>query len=198
MKRWIPNIITLSRLLIMPLSLYFLAKGRTREAFFTYVFLAITDFLDGYFARKLKSCSQSGVVLDQVSDKLVGLGFFAGLWVLGLCPVWFFALILSVTFLLGMGYLASYFWVSEKIPQTSLRLGKWNMALQYLWVGGIIFQEFWQKTGLSGGSSFLFSPLFNQIGFILLALIQIKVFMDYGIRWLNRIFHLPQHSLGKT
>jgi len=202
MRNWIPHSLTLSRIFIMPLSLYFLAKGKAEVAFVTYALLAITDFLDGYTARKLNTCSHAGVILDQVSDKIVGLGFFAGLWVLGLCPLWFFSLILSVTFLLGIGYLASHFSEPEKSPQTSLRLGKWNMALQYLWVGGLILQQAWQQAwppaALDTGVELKFLPLMNQVGFILLALLQIKVFMDYGIRWCNRVFHLPQHSLGKT
>jgi len=180
--------------MVMPVTLSLLLRGRAELAFFIYCLIAISDFLDGYFARKWDCCSSLGVVLDQVSDKLVGLGFFTGLWIFGLCPVWFFALILSVTVLLGMGFLIGHFLRLENSPQTSLPLGKWNMALQYVWVGWLIFQEAWVAEMIP----IKLVSVFNLSGFIVLALLQIKVFMDYGVRWLNQVFHLSQDPLERT
>lgn len=194
MKNSIPNFLTLSRLIVMPVSLALLMRGRAELAFFIYCLIAVSDFLDGYFARKWACCSSFGLVLDQVSDKLVGLGFFSGLWIVGLCPVWFFALILSVTVLLGLGFLIGYFLRLGNSPQTSLPLGKWNMAFQYVWVGWLIFQEAWVG-GLIPGKLL---SLFNLSGFIILALLQIKVFMDYGVRWLYQVFRLSQNPLERT
>lgn len=162
----------------MPVSLYFLAEGSDSLAFAIYVFIALTDFFDGYLARRLNACSASGVVLDQVSDKLVGLGFFCGLTFLGLCPVWFLSLLFLTSFLLGCGYLFSQLIPALSGPQTTLKLGKWNMGLQYIWIGWLIFFPY-----LRG---------FNQVGFIALALFQLWVFVKYVSR-IAQNYHSPTH-----
>ena len=69
----IANLLTLSRLLILPFIAYFLTKGTQRAdliAFFLCVLSGMTDFFDGYFARKLNQNTHLGKILDPVIDKI--------------------------------------------------------------------------------------------------------------------------------
>jgi CDP-diacylglycerol--glycerol-3-phosphate 3-phosphatidyltransferase len=78
----VPNLITLSRIVLIPLivAIYYLpddwlsfyAKNVTATAIF--VFAAVTDWLDGYLARKLDQTSAFGAFLDPVADKLIVVG----------------------------------------------------------------------------------------------------------------------------
>jgi CDP-diacylglycerol--glycerol-3-phosphate 3-phosphatidyltransferase len=70
----IPNIITIFRVLLIPVFVvvYFLDWRWAHEAgAFIFWFAAITDWFDGYLARKLKQSSAFGAFLDPVADKLI-------------------------------------------------------------------------------------------------------------------------------
>ncbi|MFT4994759.1 MAG: CDP-diacylglycerol--glycerol-3-phosphate 3-phosphatidyltransferase [Paraglaciecola sp.] len=70
----IPNIITLIRVLLIPVfvAVYFLDwKWAHQAAAFIFWFAAITDWFDGYLARKLKQSTAFGAFLDPVADKLI-------------------------------------------------------------------------------------------------------------------------------
>jgi len=78
----VPNIITLSRIMLIPFIvgifyfpddlISFSAKNITATSIF--VFAAVTDWLDGYLARKLNQMSAFGAFLDPVADKLFVIG----------------------------------------------------------------------------------------------------------------------------
>lgn len=70
----IPNIITLIRVLLIPVFVvvYFLDwRWAHQAAAFIFWFAAITDWIDGYLARKLQQTSKFGAFLDPVADKLI-------------------------------------------------------------------------------------------------------------------------------
>jgi CDP-diacylglycerol--glycerol-3-phosphate 3-phosphatidyltransferase len=190
LKTVIPNLLTLSRLVLMPVSLYFLAERATGLALAVYIFIALTDFWDGYLARRWNTGTSLGVVLDQVSDKLVGLGFFLGLALLGFCPAWFLGLLVLTSAFLGFGYLFSQFIPNLSGPQASLKIGKWSTALQYIWIGWILFSVcFFGKT-----NKFTYVSSINLVGFIALAVLQLIVFGQYASRMLRNRPLLKSHN----
>lgn len=70
----IPNLITYFRLLSIPFILIFYLSGidiLKLLAFITFILAALSDFLDGYLARKLNQTSVLGKILDPIADKLL-------------------------------------------------------------------------------------------------------------------------------
>jgi CDP-diacylglycerol--glycerol-3-phosphate 3-phosphatidyltransferase/cardiolipin synthase len=75
----VPNLVTLSRIILIPLliGIFYLPEGTlTREnqnivATSIFIFAGITDWLDGYLARRLNQMSAFGAFLDPVADKLI-------------------------------------------------------------------------------------------------------------------------------
>ena len=70
----IPNLITYFRLLSIPFILIFYLSGidiLQLLAFITFILAALSDFLDGYLARKLNQTSVLGKILDPIADKLL-------------------------------------------------------------------------------------------------------------------------------
>jgi CDP-diacylglycerol--glycerol-3-phosphate 3-phosphatidyltransferase/cardiolipin synthase len=78
----LPNLVTLLRILLIPLivGIFYLPdtwlsfEGKNISATAIFVFAAITDWLDGYLARKLNQMSAFGAFFDPVADKLVVIG----------------------------------------------------------------------------------------------------------------------------
>jgi len=78
----VPNLITLSRIVLIPLiiGIYYLPddwlsySGKNVTATAIFIFAAVTDWLDGYLARRLNQTSAFGAFLDPVADKLIVAG----------------------------------------------------------------------------------------------------------------------------
>ena len=78
----IPNLVTLSRIVLIPLIIifYYLPydwlsdHSRNLAATLVFVLAATTDWLDGYLARRLNQMSAFGAFLDPVADKLIVVG----------------------------------------------------------------------------------------------------------------------------
>ncbi len=78
----LPNLVTWLRILLIPLivGVFYLPadwlsdEGKNIAATAIFIFAAVTDWLDGYLARRLNQMSAFGAFLDPVADKLVVIG----------------------------------------------------------------------------------------------------------------------------
>ncbi|MFE1748520.1 CDP-diacylglycerol--glycerol-3-phosphate 3-phosphatidyltransferase [Coleofasciculus sp. H7-2] len=94
----LPNWITLSRLLALPVLLYCLDNPTTETrtvGLVIFLVAAATDWLDGYLARKLNQVTDLGKFLDPLVDKLLVLAPLLPLIQLGQVPAWGVFLILA-------------------------------------------------------------------------------------------------------
>ncbi len=99
MRRHIPNAMTISRFLIVPLFFYavFIDKSGSNAyyALFFFVIASLTDYIDGTLARQWNVVSDFGKIMDPLADKLLVLTALAGLvWMppFRLSPVIFFVI----------------------------------------------------------------------------------------------------------
>ena len=79
--KWIPNLLTSSRILLVPVFLYCLFADFSHGkllAFIVFVVAAITDAYDGKIARKYNIESKFGIFFDPLADKLLVLSAFYG------------------------------------------------------------------------------------------------------------------------
>ncbi len=77
MKKNLPNLLTLSRILAIPLILYFGIKGQFVWLIIWGSLIALTDYLDGKLARKWHATSKLGAKLDAVGDKCFAFSLLA-------------------------------------------------------------------------------------------------------------------------
>ena len=93
MIKYIPNILTVIRLLLIPLIIVFVFTENYFYAFLTFTFSGITDILDGFIARKYNVISNFGKLIDPLADKLTQISVIASLTALSIIPVWVLILI---------------------------------------------------------------------------------------------------------
>ena len=91
----VPNLLTLSRLLCLPLFLYLLF-GRDNRAGAAWLLgaLGATDWVDGYLARRLGQVSEFGKVFDPVVDRLLFVVAIIAIIIDGAAPLWFVVAVL--------------------------------------------------------------------------------------------------------
>ena len=128
----LPNSLTLIRIFLVPvLVVVLLTKIENFELWGTAIILgaALTDWLDGYFARRRQQVTALGVLLDPIADKLLISAVFITLVELdpSLTPAWMVVIILGREFaVMGMRMIAA----AEGFTLAVSELGKFKMVLQ--------------------------------------------------------------------
>jgi cardiolipin synthase len=91
----IPNLLSLARLALIPVFLGFLITGQDVLALIVLVAGGVTDFLDGFLARRLHQVTRLGKLLDPVADRLTILSATIGLTYRGFLPLWLLLVVLA-------------------------------------------------------------------------------------------------------
>ena len=91
----IPNILSMFRLLLIPVFFVLLLIGQFGWALLLIAVSAITDFVDGYVARHFNQVTRLGQLLDPAADRLFILTTLIGLGWVGVLPWWFIAVIVA-------------------------------------------------------------------------------------------------------
>lgn len=107
----LPNRLTIARLLLCILfviSLEIEWKFRGALLFFIFIVASVTDWLDGYIARRYNLITDFGKLFDPLADKILISIAFIGLMLQGLVPFWIVVCIIAREFLItGLRTLAS-------------------------------------------------------------------------------------------
>ncbi len=126
----LPNAITLSRLVLTAVFVAGTAFGSNAGhwiALISFVIAAISDFVDGWLARKLGLVTAMGKLLDPLADKILVCSAFVYLSAKGLCPVWVTVVILAREFLVtGLRQIS----MEAGHVMAADRLGKWKTTMQ--------------------------------------------------------------------
>jgi len=87
----LPNLLTMVRIVMIPVVLWLLQIGTPKANFaavLVYIATAVTDFLDGWLARKMGLISILGKFLDPLADKLLVMAVLVWMAYLGRLPMW--------------------------------------------------------------------------------------------------------------
>jgi len=99
----IPNLLTVFRLLLIPVMLYYLFTDNLKIALIIYVLASATDVVDGYIARKFNMITDLGKILDPLADKLLQFAALIGLWYSKIIPVWILIVFFCKEIIMGIG-----------------------------------------------------------------------------------------------
>ncbi len=91
--RHLPNALSLARLLLVPFTLWLIAKEHWDWAFYMFVGAGITDAVDGALARLLNAQSVFGSWLDPLADKVLVVCIYLSLVIMGFLPLWLVVLV---------------------------------------------------------------------------------------------------------
>jgi len=100
----VPNMLSILRLLLVPVFLWLLIADQFLIAFLVLMFASFTDWLDGFIARKFNQITSLGKVLDPSADRLFILATLIGLTMNEIIPAWLAIVIVARDVLLLIGY----------------------------------------------------------------------------------------------
>jgi cardiolipin synthase len=104
----IPNLISILRLFLVPLTIWLISSDKTRWAFFAFVLAGVSDAVDGFLARQFNMGSALGAYLDPLADKALLVSIYVTFAVLNEIPVWLPILVVSRDFLIIGGVLLAW------------------------------------------------------------------------------------------
>ncbi len=118
----ISNIITLSRLVLLPFIVYFLLSNQRFAAFIIMLISLLSDAIDGYIARRLHQESEAGKFLDPICDKISLTVILITLLIINAIPLWGVIIVVARDSLILIG---SYImWKYKSVIFKSHLLGK--------------------------------------------------------------------------
>ena len=105
----IPNVLTLFRLGLVPVTAVLIYFDRMTLALLIYIVACATDLLDGFIARRQKLVTEAGMLLDPVADKLMSVFAVIAFTVSGVLPWYVLAVILIKELLMVGGGIFLYY-----------------------------------------------------------------------------------------
>ncbi|MDR0446948.1 MAG: CDP-diacylglycerol--glycerol-3-phosphate 3-phosphatidyltransferase [Oscillospiraceae bacterium] len=121
--KMLPNLLSGFRICLVPVFTftYFAEKGEVKGwAVTIYIIAAVTDFLDGFIARRLSLTSNLGKVLDPLGDKLMTAAALTCITIDGLIPAWAIAVVVTKELLMGVGGLVLHSRAKAEIPPSNI------------------------------------------------------------------------------
>lgn len=178
----IPNLLSVSRIPVVFLIVWLMdsnAASTDRWAFALFVLSALTDWLDGYLARKWQQITDFGKFMDALADKVLTSGLFVALLALGKLPDWGMYLVLLILtrefMVTGLRLVAA----GKGLVMPAERLGKWKTALQMVSIAIYLLRDA-QWVGMS-------HTLLNYFGDLTFAAAGLLTFISgFSYFWKNK------------
>ena len=144
----LPNVISLARLLSVPLIVWLLLSGYFQVAFWLFVGASISDGVDGFIAKRFDRASVLGAYLDPIADKMLLVSIYITLGQMEILPLWLVILVVSRDILI-VGAVILSFAMDNPVQMAPLMVSKINTLAQiglaalvlceraYDWSGGV-------------------------------------------------------------
>ena len=125
----IPNLITLGRILLVPIIIWAIASNQMEFAFAVFIVAGVSDAVDGFLAKRFNMTSELGALLDPLADKALLVSIYIALGIWGAIPRWLVILVVSRDFMIVAAVIVS--WLFDKpVAMKPLMVSKLNTVAQ--------------------------------------------------------------------
>ena len=133
----LPNLITIARILMVPLAVWLVITHQMLLAFFVFIAAGVSDAIDGWLAKRFDMRTELGAHLDPLADKLLLISLFATLAIMEKVPAWLAILVISRDVLIVGGVVLA--WILGRPMQMQPRyVSKVNTAAQIIFIGATL------------------------------------------------------------
>ncbi|MDO9382455.1 MAG: CDP-alcohol phosphatidyltransferase family protein [Hyphomicrobiaceae bacterium] len=136
----IPNLISLGRVILVPIVFWLLLQDQTQMAFVLFVVAGISDGVDGFLAKRYGWTTELGAYLDPLADKLLIVSIFVALGVKAALPSWLVIAVVSRDILIVTGVVLA--WVLDRpLRIKPAAVSKVNTLSQILLAGTVLADD---------------------------------------------------------
>ncbi len=145
--RWIPNLISLARIALVPMVVAAIASERFELGAALFFAAGFSDGVDGWLARRFDWRTELGAILDPIADKLLLIGTFLVLLAGGLTPWWLGLVVIVRDVLIMAGAITYHFLYGDLEGRPSL-VSKLNTVLLLVYVVVVLLGQLPLPDGL--------------------------------------------------
>jgi CDP-diacylglycerol--glycerol-3-phosphate 3-phosphatidyltransferase len=185
-KHTIPNIFSITRGVIAPVFLALLMTGDpalVQVSCILFFLGAITDYFDGWLARKYHWVTSIGVFIDPLTDKILTSAAFIGFYLMGIIDLWMVIIIIIRDF--GMTLFRAYA-DSKGKPVVTSRSAKAKTTLQMLFISYVLILLFIENFNnlyfLRDEAQYLIHSLSIYISMLILTLFTVWTMAEYAFQ----------------
>jgi cardiolipin synthase (CMP-forming) len=179
----IPNLITLGRIILVPVVVWAIISGEMLLAFSLFVIAGISDAVDGFLAKRFHMESELGAYLDPLADKALLVSIYVALGIARELPISLVILVVSRDIMIISGFMLS--WLVEMPMEVRPHpVSKVNTVMQILLATLVLAEK-----------SFDFNtPVLETIGIILVAALTLLSIAFYLAEWFR---HMNSFGTGR-
>lgn len=172
----VPNLISMGRVLLVPVVFWLLLTGRCQSAFFLFVLAGLSDAVDGWIAKRYNLRTELGAYLDPLADKLLIVSIFIAMGWLRELPLWLVIAVVMRDLLIITGVMLAWL-LDHPVRIRPLVVSKAN-TLSQLVLASCVLAEAGFKLGLGGIKDMLV---------VLTGVLTIASLGAYTIAWLRHM-----------
>ena len=179
----LPNLITLMRLMSVPLTIWLIVSERFGIAFWVFVGAGASDALDGFIAKRFDCRTKLGALLDPVADKALLSSVYVALGIAGELPDWLVILVVFRDVMIVGGFVLIQTLAAPR-RFDPIYISKINTLMQIALVGYVL-------AGL--GFDFV-EPRTTEVLVVMTALTTLLSGLSYLVRWARILSGAEQTS----
>ena len=127
----IPNLISLARILLVPVIVWAIASNEMQVAFGLFVVAGLSDLVDGFLAKRFRMATELGAYLDPLADKAMLVSIYVTLGIVEAVPRWLVILVVSRDIMIVTAVILSWL-VDKPVKLKPLLVSKLNTLAQVL------------------------------------------------------------------
>jgi cardiolipin synthase (CMP-forming) len=141
----LPNLITLTRLGLVPVVIAMISAGRWQGACFLFILAGLSDAVDGWLAKSLNLRTELGAYLDPLADKALLVSIYVALAVAGALPSTLAIVVVARDVMIIGAFMISWF-MDKRIKIRPLLISKINTAAQIAFATAVLGAKAFQFT----------------------------------------------------
>lgn len=175
----IPNLITLGRILLVPVIVWAITSGQMAIAFVLFFIAGLSDAVDGFLAKRFNMQSEIGALLDPLADKCLLVSIYVALGITADIPRWLVILVVSRDIIIVGAVIVSWL-LDRPIPMKPLMVSKLNTVAQVVYAGLVL---------MALGFGFVIWP-FDIILMAIVAALTLSSVGFYLVEWVRHMSEL--------
>jgi cardiolipin synthase (CMP-forming) len=172
----IPNLITLGRILLVPVVVWAITSGEMRIAFLLFGAAGISDAVDGFLAKRFHMASELGAYLDPLADKALIVSIYVSLGIAGALPISLVILVVSRDIMIIGAFLLAWL-VDRPMKVRPLLISKANTVAQILLAALVLAEQ---------GFGFKFATA-SELTMVLVAVLTLLSIAFYLAEWIRHM-----------